>query len=108
MKEFQHCAPNKEVIFNHLLRSARNQIECTFGWIKARSFTKNHLPSIIFACFVLHNFCEIEKIGIDPYAVDQLIWEERRQIKIDKLNSYTTPMGNRVRYAITSYFKEYL
>ena len=31
MKEFQYCAENKHVLFNHMLRSARNQIESAFG-----------------------------------------------------------------------------
>ena len=35
-QEFGHCSTNEEVIFNHMLRSARNQIECAFGRIKAR------------------------------------------------------------------------
>ena len=36
MKEFDTCSENEEVIFNNLLRSARNQIECAFGRLKAR------------------------------------------------------------------------
>ena len=44
-------------------------IECTFGCIKARFgfFNKNmninlkDLPNSIYACFVLHSFCEIHK-----------------------------------------------
>ena len=36
MKEFDHCSTNEEVIFNQMLRAARNQIECAFGRLKAR------------------------------------------------------------------------
>ena len=36
MKEYDHCTSNEEVIFNQILRSARNQIECAFGRLKAR------------------------------------------------------------------------
>ena len=36
MKEFQYCAENKHVLFNHMLRSARNQIESEFSRLKAR------------------------------------------------------------------------
>ena len=31
MKEFDNCNSDEEVIFNNMLRSARNQIECSFG-----------------------------------------------------------------------------
>ena len=36
MKELHHCSTNEEVIFNQMLRAARNQIECAFGRPKAR------------------------------------------------------------------------
>ena len=36
MKEYQSCSINPEVIFNNLLRSARNQVECSFRRLKAR------------------------------------------------------------------------
>ena len=35
MKEFEHCSNNEQVIFNNMLRSARNPIECAFGRLKA-------------------------------------------------------------------------
>ena len=36
MKEHECCRKNAEVIFNGMLRSARNPIECAFGRMKAR------------------------------------------------------------------------
>ena len=36
MKEYQSCSSNSEVVFNNLLRSARNQVECSFGRLKAQ------------------------------------------------------------------------
>lgn len=36
MKEYPHARTNEEVIFNNMLRSARNPIECAFGRLKAR------------------------------------------------------------------------
>jgi len=65
----------------------------------------SHLPNVIFACFVLHNFCEREKVDIDLHVVEQVIKEERSKAKTDR---YTTPMGTKVRKAITTYFNEYL
>ena len=37
MKEYQSCSSNSEVIFMNLLQSAKNQVECSFGRLKARS-----------------------------------------------------------------------
>ena len=34
MKEYPHARTNEEVIFNNMLRSARNPIECAFGRLK--------------------------------------------------------------------------
>ena len=68
----------------------------------------SHLPNVIFACFVLHNFCERGKEDVDLRVVEQVIQEERGLIKVNKLNSYATPMGARVRNIITTYFNEYL
>ena len=31
MKEYDHCASNEQMVFNQMIRSARNQIECAFG-----------------------------------------------------------------------------
>ena len=116
MKEFDHCTSNEEVIFNQMLRSARNQIECAIGRPKSRwrillrpmDIPIQHLPNVIFSCFVLHNFCEREKCEVDTAFVEQIIQEERSKATIDKINFYTTPIGRRVRDTIISYFKEYL
>ena len=67
MKEHACCTKNEEVIFNEMLRSARNQIECAFGRLKARwriltrpmDLKLDDLPTVIDACFVLHNYCEM-------------------------------------------------
>ena len=66
IKEFTSCSKNEEVIFNNMLRSARNQVECAFGRLKARwGFLRKTIdlkietvPKVIYSCFVLHNFCE--------------------------------------------------
>ena len=36
MKEYSTCYKYAEVMFNTMLRSARNQIECAYGRLKAR------------------------------------------------------------------------
>ena len=67
MKEFETCSDNSQVIFNNILRSARNLIECAFSRLKARwSFLASTVdlkldvvPIAVYACFVLHNYCEL-------------------------------------------------
>ena len=34
MKEYESCNTNEQVVFNNLLRSARNPIDCAFGRLK--------------------------------------------------------------------------
>jgi len=77
MKEYDACNSNsKQVIFN-MLRSAKNQIECAFGRLEARwsiLTTKvdsklEVLPTIIYVCFVLHNYCEKHNVNIDEDLV---------------------------------------
>ena len=36
MREYSTCKSNEEVVFNVMVRSARNPIECAFGRLKAR------------------------------------------------------------------------
>ena len=117
MKEIEHCSTNEEVVFNQMLRSTRNTIECTFGKLKARcrilqrpmDTPVDKLPNITYACFVLHNFCEARKSEIDPVELEVVVQEERRtQLKQDKLNFYNSIHGKSIRSAITNFFKEYL
>ena len=66
LKEYGHCSNNEQVVFNNILRSARNPIKCAFGRLIARwgILTRNMglkletIPVVIYACFVLHNTCK--------------------------------------------------
>ena len=59
MKEYQTCVENKQVDSNNLLRSARNQIECAFGKLKARWWLITRtvdlkfeiVPAVVYRCF---------------------------------------------------------
>jgi hypothetical protein len=81
MKEYESCKNSEQVVFNNILRSARNPIECAFGRLKARwsilrrpmDVEMNKVPILIYACFVLHNFCESKNSYIDPELVDEQI-----------------------------------
>ena len=117
MKEYAVYQGNNEVMFNTMLRSARNQIECAFGRLKARwriflrpmDLKFEDIPDIILACFVLHNFCE--ERNIEPILVDMdrvIIMERRNAPTKDILYTYNSKDGGAIRDAITRYFAEYL
>ncbi len=77
IKEYEHCSTNEEVIFNQMLRSLRNPIECAFGRLKARwgiltrkmDLKLESVPVVANACFILHNFSEKNKSYIDEDLV---------------------------------------
>ena len=76
MKEYAVCQGNAEVMFNTMLRSARSQIECAFGRLKARwrillrpmHLKFEDIPDVVLACFVLHKFPE--ERNIEPILAD--------------------------------------
>ena len=68
MKEYANGGSNQqEQYFGYKLCSTRNVIECSFGRLKARfsalrrpmDINLTDLPAVIYACFVLHNYCEL-------------------------------------------------
>ena len=77
MKEFDNCNSDEEVIFNNMLRSFRNQIECSFGRLKDRwviltrkmDLKLEVLPIIIYAYFTLHKYCVKNKLYVDEEVV---------------------------------------
>ena len=80
MKEYANARNNEEVIFHNMLQSARNPIECAFGRLKARWQILNKridmglvlVPNIVYACFVLHNFCEKHGVSMEE---DVVAWQ---------------------------------
>ena len=117
MKEYDSCNSNEEVIFNQMLRSTRNQIECAFGRLKERwriltrpiDLHLDRIPSVVYSCFVLHNFCERRKIEISNELVQETLQKEgQSRCYKENIYSYNTTIGRNVRKAITQYFKEYL
>ena len=63
--------------FSKLLRSARNSVECVLGRMKTRGsiltrkmyLKLDNIPTVIYACFVFHNFCEYHNTYIDEDLV---------------------------------------
>ena len=120
MKEHASCTSNKQVIFNDLLRSARNQIECAFGRLNATwsiptrtmDVKLDDLPSVIYACFTLHNYCEMmsNNNNINNNLVQQQIQIEQQNRTlcdhhsvIDQLYSLNSAQGTYIRQIITAY-----
>ena len=97
MKEYDTCHNNEQVVFNNLLRSARNPIECAFWRLKARwaVLTKKidvkleKVPMVVYACFVLHNYCE----QYSSYINEDII---ASQIQHAKANEETTNLPDPV------------
>ena len=119
MKEYQHCVSNEQVIFNNMLRLAGNPIECAFGRLKARwsiltrkmDMKLEKIPTIIYACFVLHNYCEHHKSYVDNEQVKtqmKLMKKNEEQYKNlpDPLFSYICGEGEVTRDTITKYLLE--
>ena len=118
MKEFQSCKTDAEVIFNNMLRSARNPIECAFGRLKARwsiltrkmDLKLETIPNVVLSCFVLHNFCELYNDTNDEELVRSQIarnrsMETENQNVPDPVYSCTTGEGEAVRDVITQYIQ---
>ena len=68
-----------------------------------------NISDIIWACFVLHNFCK--ERNIEPVLDDLdrvIIMEHVNAPTKDIVYSYNTEDGGAIRDAITQYFAEYL
>ena len=98
-----------------MLRSARNPVECTFGRLKARwsiltrtmDLSLNIIPTVVYACFTLHNYCEQHKTYVDTDQVQkqfdlmQANEEEHKNLP-DPIFSTNSDEGDTIRNALTS------
>ncbi len=114
MKEYP-----EEVIFNKILCSAPNPVECAFGHLKARweilnkriNMQLTFVPEIIYACFVLPNLWEIERVSVDGEVVQQQIAYDmatQPNTVADCLYSCNTAEGAQVRSIITKMYREHI
>ena len=101
------------------MRDARNVIECAFGRLKARwqilkkpiNFKLHDVPLIILTCFVLRNWCEQHKGGVDDFLVQQQIQQDREMqpsTVVDRRYTYTSTEGRAVLNILKDYFAEQL
>lgn len=103
----------QEQYFGLRLCSARMVIECAFGRLKGRfsvlrkamDINLDDLPDVIYACFVLHNFCELNKEGaVESRTQDSIDYDREHQPRLQPLeHSHNEPEGKRVRRVLTEY-----
>ena len=116
MKEYAGGGMNRqEQYFGFRLCSARNVIECAFGRLKARfaclkramDINLDDLPFVIYACFVLHNYCELHNESINEETIKMAITYDRDfqpPLSTNRSSSSNETEGKRVRRALTEYF----
>ena len=106
MKEYAGGGTNsQEQYFGCKLCSTRNVIECAFGILKARfgclrramDINLKDLPNVIYACFVLHNYCEVNKESINKEKVRMSIYYNREFQPETVPNRYMTDTNERER-----------
>ncbi|CAL9707842.1 unnamed protein product [Knipowitschia caucasica] len=116
MKEFSNGGSTpQEQYFGLSLCRARMVIECAFGRLKARfaalrrpmDIHLNDLPYVIYSCFVLHNFCEASKEGVDEVSVMGTMRGELDSQPPTQCNNFRTDCnegeGKRVRRVVMKY-----
>ena len=119
MKEYQTCTSDSQVVFNNILRSARNPVECAFGRLKGRwrfltkqtDLNLDILPVVVYACFVLHNFCEQNNCFVEQELVQQqckvqIKNQQKAKNVPDPIFSGTLDESEVVRNIITSYIEK--
>ena len=120
MKEYvSGGATRQEQYFGLKMCSARNVIECSFGRLKARfgalkramDINIDDLPHVIYACFVLHNFCEMHGESVSEGSVQTAMSYDREFQPAITSSRYVASAGSNaegkgkaVRRILTSYF----
>ena len=115
MKEYANGGSTpQEQYFGLMLCSARFVIECAFGRLKARfgilrrpiNINLYDMPHVIYACFVLHNFCEVNNDSVNEETVRSTITYERQFQPPASSNrmSANENEGKKVRRILTKYF----
>ena len=117
MKEYANGgSTHQEQYFGMTLCGARMVIECAFGRLKARfgalrlpmDLNIRDLPYVIYACFVLHNFCEEHNETVGEELISSAVRYEREFQPPTVNNNYRTDCNEtedkRVRSELTKYF----
>ena len=103
----------QEQYYGLRLCQARMVIECAFGRLKARfgmlrrpmDINIQDLPSVIFSCFILHNFCELNGESMGEEDVDAAIrYDKSIQPETEPLPPCNNAEGKKVRNIMANYF----
>ena len=117
MKEYSNGGSNQqEQYFGMTLCQSRMVIECAFGRLKARfaalkrpmDINLDELPFVVYACFVLHNFCEISGERIAEEKVTASVDYDKQFQPVIANNKFRTDCneaeGKKIRRILTRYF----
>ncbi|XP_046854286.1 putative nuclease HARBI1 [Xenia sp. Carnegie-2017] len=117
MKEYSNGGSNQqEQYFGMTLCQSRMVIECAFGRLKARfaalkrpmDINLDELPFVVYACFVLHNFCEISGERIAEEKVTASVEYDKQFQLVIANNKFRTDCneaeGKKIRRILTRYF----
>ena len=76
---------------------------------KAMNFKLEDILHLIYACFVMHNYCELNNTALDEQGVQRFMDLERENEQAgSRIYSISTVGGTRTRSVLTDYFKEYM
>lgn len=114
MKEYvRGGATAREQYFGFTMCKARMVIECTFGRMKARwrclnrpmDIKQDTLPDVILSCFVLNNFCELEREQVTCTDVDAAVaYDVDHQPRDSSMGGRVSETeGKRVRETVALY-----
>lgn len=117
MKEYSNGGSTvQEQYFGMTLCQSRMVIECAFGRLKARfgalkramDINIDDIASVIYACFVLHNFCELNNETISEDKISSAIDYDRAFQPVQPANNYRTDCNEtaakKIRRTLTEYF----
>ena len=104
----------QEQYFGLKLCSARYIIECASGRLKARfgalrtamDINIDELPYVVYACFILHNFCENNNESVSEERVRSCMTydQEFQPVTRTYKNKSNESGGKKVRRILTNYF----
>lgn len=114
MKEYSNGGSTRqEQYFGLQLCRSRMVIECAFGRLKGRfgmlkramDVNLEDLPHVVYACFVLHNFCEVNGESVMEEQVEAAIQYDRNfQPAPSTAPDSNNTEGKSVRRVLTRYF----
>ena len=105
MKEYANGGSTiDQQFFAYRLSSAGIAIECAFGRLKSRfgalrremDINQNYLPDVIYTCFILHNFCELQKEALPNQYVKASIDYDREFQPPTSTNKFNSDQHRRV------------